>query len=404
MAKRVGVDKVLFCTTLVLVVIGLVMVFSASAIISQGASGSPYGFLIKQAIWGVLGLAAMTVIMQMDYRKLNNPRIIFPMVAVTALLLLVVFAMHSSHGAHRWIKLGAMSLQPSEMAKPVIVLFLAWFLQNKLHMVNDLRNTIIPAALPSLLFIALIMKEPDLGTALVCAGVTMFMLYLAGMNMKFLVMASAAAAPVLAYMLLFVKFRRDRLLAFLYPDRDPLGIGYHMNQSLIAVSTGGVFGRGYMEGVQKLYYLAGVAHRLHLRQYLRGIGLGWCGGSRRFICRTRLSRTARGVADPRSVCALPGLRHYDEHSDSGFLQYQRGAGASADEGNYAAVYLLWRNFFIHHPSLDWRTAEHYTRVRLRVVGLVSIRETGGPSTSASLGSVSSRDGKSMAFLAGYMAE
>jgi len=255
MAKRVGVDKVLFCTTLVLVVIGLVMVFSASAIISQGASGSPYGYLIKQAIWGVLGLAGMTVIMQVDYRKLNNPRIIFPMVAVTALLLLVVFAMPSSHGAHRWIKLGAMSLQPSEMAKPVIVLFLAWFLQNKLHMVNDLRSTIIPAALPSLLFIALIMKEPDLGTALVCAGVTAFMLYLAGMNMKYLGMAFAAAAPVLAYMLLFVKFRRDRILAFLNPDIDPLGIGYHMNQSLIAVSTGGVFGRGYMEGVQKLYYL-----------------------------------------------------------------------------------------------------------------------------------------------------
>ena len=141
MAKRVGVDKVLFCTTLVLVVIGLVMVFSASAIISQGASGSPYGYLIKQAIWGVLGLAGMTVVMQMDYRRLNNPRIIFPMVAVTALLLLVVFAMPSSHGAHRWIKLGAMSLQPSELAKPVIVLFLAWFLQNKLHMVNDLRST-----------------------------------------------------------------------------------------------------------------------------------------------------------------------------------------------------------------------------------------------------------------------
>ena len=255
MAKRVGVDKVLFCTTLVLVVIGLVMVFSASAIISQGASGSPYGYLIKQAIWGVLGLAAMSVIMQMDYRKLNNPRIIFPMVAVTALLLLVVFAMPSSHGAHRWIKLGAMSLQPSEMAKPIIVLFLAWFLQNKLHMINDLRSTIVPAALPSLLFVALIVKEPDLGTALVCAGVTMFMLYLAGMNMKYLVMATAAAAPVLAYMLLFVKFRRDRILAFLDPDRDPLGIGYHMNQSLIAVSTGGVFGKGYMEGVQKLYYL-----------------------------------------------------------------------------------------------------------------------------------------------------
>jgi cell division protein FtsW len=255
MAKRVGVDKVLFCTTLILVVIGLGMVFSASAITAQATSGSPYSFLIKQAIWGVLGLAAMTVVMQVDYRKLNHPRVVFPLVAITALLLLVVFAMPVSHGAHRWIKLGPLSLQPSEIAKPVMVLFLAWFLQNKLHMVNDFRSTLIPAALPSLLFIGLIVKEPDLGTALVCAGVTALMLYLAGMKVKYLVMAGAAAAPALACMLLLVKFRRDRILAFLNPNADPLGIGYHMNQSLIAVGTGGLFGRGYMEGVQKLFYL-----------------------------------------------------------------------------------------------------------------------------------------------------
>ncbi len=255
MAKRVGVDKVLFCTTLILVVIGLVMVFSASAITSESASGSPYSFLIKQAVWAVLGLGAMTVLMQVDYRKYNQPRVVFPFVAVTALLLLSVFVMPASHGAHRWIKAGPFSLQPSEMAKPALVLFLAWFLQSKLHMINDWRGTIIPAALPSLLFILLIIKEPDLGTALVCAAVTAMMLYLAGIEVKYLALAAAAAAPVLAYMLLFVKFRRDRLFTFLHPDLNTLGTGYHMNQSLIAVSTGGVFGRGYMEGVEKLFYL-----------------------------------------------------------------------------------------------------------------------------------------------------
>ncbi|AXC13453.1 Cell division protein FtsW [Acidisarcina polymorpha] len=255
MAKRVGVDKVLFCTTLILVVLGLVMVFSASAITAKAAFGSPYNFLIRQSIWAVLGLAAMTVLMQVDYRKYNQPRIVFPLVAITAVLLLGVFAMRVSHGAHRWLTLGPLSLQPSEFAKPTLVLFLAWFLQNKLHMINDWRATLVPAALPSLLFIGLIMKEPDLGTALVCAGVTALMLYLAGMELKYLALAGAAAAPVLAYMLLFVKFRRDRLLAFLHPNADTLGTGYHMNQSLIAVGTGGVFGRGYMEGLQKLFYL-----------------------------------------------------------------------------------------------------------------------------------------------------
>ena len=254
MAKRVGVDKILFCTTLVLVVIGLVMVFSASAITSQAASGSPYSFLIKQAVWAVLGLAAMTVLMQVDYKKYSQPRVVFPLVALTALLLLAVFAMPVSHGAHRWIKLGPLSLQPSEIAKPALVLFLAWFLQNKLHMINDWRGTLIPAALPSLLFIGLILKEPDLGTALVCAVVTALILYLAGIDLKYLAMAGAAALPVLVWML-SVKFRRDRLIAFLFPDRDPQGIGYHMNQSLIAVGTGGLFGRGYMGGLEKLFYL-----------------------------------------------------------------------------------------------------------------------------------------------------
>jgi cell division protein FtsW len=254
MAKRVGVDKILFCTTLILVVIGLVMVFSASAITADATSGSPYSFLIKQAVWAVLGLATMTVLMQVDYRKYNQPRVVFPLIAITALLLLAVFAMPVSHGAHRWIKLGPLSLQPSEMAKPALVLFLAWFLQNKLHMINDWRGTLVPAALPSLLFIALILKEPDLGTALVCAVVTALILYLAGIDLKYLALAGAAALPVLVWML-SVKFRRDRLIAFLFPDRDPQGIGYHMNQSLIAVGTGGLFGRGYMGGVEKLFYL-----------------------------------------------------------------------------------------------------------------------------------------------------
>jgi cell division protein FtsW len=255
MAKRVGVDKVLFCTTLILVVIGLVMVFSASAIMADAKYHSPYYFVIRQSIWAVLGLAAMTVLMQVDYRKLNRPTIVFPVVAITAVMLLGVFVMPGSHGAHRWIKLGPFSFEPSEMAKPAIVLFLAWFLQNKLQTINDWRGTLIPAALPTLLFLGLIAKQPDLGTALVCAVVTALMLYLAGVELKYLGFAAAAAAPVLAYMLIFVPFRLARLLAFLHPDANPLGAGYHMNQSLIAVGTGGLFGRGYFGGVEKLFYL-----------------------------------------------------------------------------------------------------------------------------------------------------
>lgn len=255
MAKRVGVDKWLFGATLVLVVIGLLMVFSASAVMAKEKFGSPYAFVIRQSIWAAFGLTAMVLLMRIDYRRYNNPNIVFPAVAVSVLLLLVAFLMHDSHATHRWIRFGVLSFQPSEIAKPALVLFLAWFLQNRMQSIEDFRGTILPAALPSLIFIALILKEPDLGTALVCAGVTALMLYLAGMNMRYLWLAALASAPVLYFMLFRVKWRRDRILAFINPESDPLGKGFHIIQSLIAVGTGGLSGTGFMDGRQKLFYL-----------------------------------------------------------------------------------------------------------------------------------------------------
>jgi len=255
MAKRVGVDKWLFGATLVLVLIGLLMVFSASAVMAKERFGSPYAFVIRQSLWAVFGLTAMVLLMQIDYRRYNKPNVVFPFVAVSVLLLLVAFLMHDSHATHRWIRFGSFSFQPSEIAKPALVLFLAWFLQNRMHSIEDFRGTILPAALPSLIFIALILKEPDLGTALVCAGVTALMLYLAGMNMRYLAIAAVASSPVLYFMLFRVKWRRDRILAFLNPESDPLGKGFHIIQSLIAVGTGGLTGAGFMDGRQKLFYL-----------------------------------------------------------------------------------------------------------------------------------------------------
>jgi cell division protein FtsW len=198
--------------------------------------------------------------MHVDYRRYNKPNIVFPVVAITALCLLGAFVMRDSHATHRWIKFGIFSFQPSEIAKPALVLFLAWFLQDRMQQIQDWanpdwRNTLLPAALPSLLFIVLILEEPDLGTALVCAVVTAMMLYLAGMEKKYFVYAMVAAAPVLYWKLFHVPWRRARMLAFLNPWKDPQGSGFHTIQSLIAVGTGGLRGLGYMEGRQKLFYL-----------------------------------------------------------------------------------------------------------------------------------------------------
>ena len=124
-----------------------------------------------------------------------------------------------------------------------------------MNRIENLKETVLPAAVPSLLFVLLIVKEPDLGTAMVCATVTALLLYLAGMNFKYLWYALLASIIPLYFLLFRVKFRRDRIFAFLNPDADPLGKGFHIIQSLIAVGTGGFHGVGYMEGRQKLFYL-----------------------------------------------------------------------------------------------------------------------------------------------------
>jgi cell division protein FtsW len=255
MAKRVGVDKWLFGTVLLLALFGLVMVFSASAVLAKATLGSPYAYVSKQAMWALLGLIALFVLMRIDYRKYNDPKIIFPLMAITGLLLLGVFAMHGMNGAHRWIRVPGVTLQPSELAKPVIVLFLAWFLQTRIHAIDDIKETILPAVIPPLLFIGLILKEPDLGTALVCAAVLLLMLYLAGLQLKWIGIALACAAPLMYYMLFHVAWRAARMKVFLNPEADPKGAGFHILQSLIAVGTGGIRGLGLMEGRQKLFYL-----------------------------------------------------------------------------------------------------------------------------------------------------
>jgi cell division protein FtsW len=190
-----------------------------------------------------------------NYRKYNNPKLIFPAMAITGLLLLAVFVMSGMNGAHRWVRLPGITLQPSELAKPMIVLFLAWFLQTRIHAIDNIKETILPAVIPPLVFIGLILKEPDLGTALVCAAVLMLMLFLAGLRMRWLFAAVACASPVMYYMLFHVAWRAARMKVFLNPEADPRGAGFHILQSLIAVGTGGIRGLGLMEGRQKLFYL-----------------------------------------------------------------------------------------------------------------------------------------------------
>ena len=129
-----------------LVFVGLVMVFSASAVMAQERFGSEYAFLSKQLIWAGVGLIAMVVTMRLDYRRYKHPALVFSLMGLTTLLLISVFFLDRSHNTHRWIHAGGFSFQPSELAKPVLILFLAYFLETRAKTIDDVRNTLVPAA------------------------------------------------------------------------------------------------------------------------------------------------------------------------------------------------------------------------------------------------------------------
>jgi cell division protein FtsW len=255
-AKRVGIDKWLFGSTLLLVVLGVVMVFSASAVMAGERFGSPYHFLFRQVGWALAGLAALAIVMRIDYRRWKHPAAVFSLLGVTTLLLVAVFFLDRSHNTHRWIRLGSfMSFQPSELAKPALIVFLAYFLADRVKSIDDWRHTLLPAVVPAALFTVLIVMQPDLGTAMVCLGITAVVLYIAGTRLRYFAYSLVPIVPALAYLLIAVPWRLQRIIVFLNPGSDPQGSGFHITQSLIAVGTGGMTGLGLMEGKQKLFYL-----------------------------------------------------------------------------------------------------------------------------------------------------
>jgi cell division protein FtsW len=253
--KRVSVDRWLFGVTMLMVFAGLVMVFSASAIVAKERFGSETEFLRKQVLFALIGLGAMYGFMRLDYRKLNQQKLVFTTLGITSLFLVAVFFLDRSHNTHRWIKFGFFSLQPSELAKPAIILFLAHFLESRLRSITDLRHTLLPAILPTVVFCLLIVAQPDLGTAMTCAFITAAILFICGMELKYYGWATLIAIPPMYFLLFRTAWRARRMVAFVNPYADPQGAGFHIIQSLIAVGTGGAMGLGLMEGKQKLFYL-----------------------------------------------------------------------------------------------------------------------------------------------------
>src|SRR5262249_54637524 len=184
------------------------------------------------------------------------PAVIFSLLGITTLLLPAVYFVDRSHNTHRCIRLGSfMSFQPSELAKPALVLFLSFFLADRVKSINDWRRSLLPAVEAPAVLTVMIVMQADLGSAMVCLAVTAVILYVAVTRLRYFAYSLVPIVPALLYLIVFVPWRWQRMLAFFFPDRDPHGVNWQLTQSLIAVSTGGVTGLGLMEGKQKLFYL-----------------------------------------------------------------------------------------------------------------------------------------------------
>jgi len=254
-ARKLKSDRVLFTATLLLVCASVVMVYSASAVVALERFDQPYLFLTKQALWTVLGLAVLSIAMRVDYRTYRNDAFIWGMLAFVGLMLIGVLFGSPVNGTRRWFNLGGLGIQPSELAKITAVFFTALMLERRMHRIDELSYSLLPIAIVVGAMFGLILLEPDYGTAISLLLIIGLMVFAAGLNYRYLVGAALVALPVLYIVLISAPYRRRRLLAFWNPWADPLGDGFQVIQSLIAVGTGHVFGKGLMAGVQKLFYL-----------------------------------------------------------------------------------------------------------------------------------------------------
>lgn len=255
MNRKIPYDRILILIVLGLLGFGLVMVFSASSVVSRELYGSPESVLTRQFLAIVLSLVCMVVTMKFDYHLYQKPLVVGALFTVTLVLLCLPLMGPGVNGAHRWINLGPVNFQPSELAKLVVVLLTAYFLVRQGGRIERLNHSfLLYVASVSAIFM-LVLVEPDFGTSMSLALIAAFLLFLGGLQYRFYAGLALMAIPAFYFLVYQIPYRRERISSFLEPTADQYGSGYQILQSLIAVGSGGVTGQGFATGTQKLYFL-----------------------------------------------------------------------------------------------------------------------------------------------------
>jgi cell division protein FtsW len=256
MPRRLTPDVWLFGAALVLVSVGVVMVYSASAVVAADRFHDPYFFLKKQLFWALLGAGVLLAGLRCDYRWLEKAVVPALIVALVLLVLVLVPPIGQAiNGTRRWIRLGPVSFQPVELAKLALVVYLASFLAERREQVQDFRRGFLPPLAVAAALAGLVFAQPDLGNCLALIALTFALLFLAGSRVHHLALVVGSAVPLLVVAIYAAPYRLRRMTAFWDPWQDPRGSGFQIIQSWLALGSGGLVGRGAGESKQKLFYL-----------------------------------------------------------------------------------------------------------------------------------------------------
>ncbi len=255
MARTLKSDKILFWATLVLVGASVVMVYSASAGQAPALKQSSSQILSRQLAWVGIGVLLLLAFMRVDYHQFRRPVVIWSVLGVTTLALVAVYFFPPRNHTYRWIALGGLTFQPSELAKLAALFFAAALLDRRMHRVNDVSYALVPVGIVTAGLAGLIVCEPDFGTAAVLVLVVTAVVFAGGLSYRYLFGSVLVMLPAAMVLILTSAYRRRRIMAFIDPWSDRFGDGYQAVQSFLAIGSGGLIGRGLMGGVQKASYL-----------------------------------------------------------------------------------------------------------------------------------------------------
>jgi cell division protein FtsW len=258
MQQKGRYDGMLLFAILLLLMGSVVMVYSSSSVVALTTYDDSAFFMKRQIMWAVFGLALMSITMRIDHRLLSDQRVVIALLAVSLVLLaatLVPGVGRMINGSRRWLRLGFLSFQPSELAKIALVVYMSYTIAKKEERIRDFKSGLLPAYIVTGIFLLVAIRQPDFGATMTLAGVAGIMLFAGGANALHLGATVAAALPVVYFVVAHSAYRARRILSFLDPWADPHGAGHQIIQSYLAFGSGGVFGRGLGEGRQKLLFL-----------------------------------------------------------------------------------------------------------------------------------------------------